>query len=100
MPSLLSIPQLGLFCLFMIYHRWCLEGYIWKNGMFFFLYDSDSGCCSLVGLDKRSSSNEQEKQAVEEEVKFVRSQYYCVCFVYMLSSADTNSAIEDLDNIR
>jgi CheY-like chemotaxis protein len=66
----------------------------------FFLYDSDSGCCSLVGLDKRSSSNEQEKQAVEEEVIFVRSQYYCVCFVHMLSSADTNSAIEDLDNIR
>ena len=40
------------------------------------------------------------EKKIKEEIKFLRSQNYCVCFIRMVNSTGASSTVNDSDNIR
>ena len=54
-----------------------------------------SSTSSSIGLPLSLGGEKETK-----EVKFIRSQNYCVCFVQMMNSTGVSTTVNDTDNIR
>ncbi len=61
--------------------------------------DKSSTNSSTDSINLPLTSLGGEKQ-VKEEVQFLRSQNYCVCFIQMVNTTGTSTTINDSDNIR